>query len=66
MSEAIPFDKGHDAYRAKVPVESNPYEEEDWQHGEWCKGWSDAEECDTDSSWSWEKNQFVVGGTSGK
>lgn len=54
----LPFDQGREAYLTRKSPDENPYADDDWKSVEWFKGWSHAEECDSDYAWDWTENQF--------
>jgi len=53
----LPADEGKKAYQNRLHHNSNPYNEDKWQHNEWWLGWSMAEECDG-YSFDWSKDCF--------
>lgn len=58
-NEVLPFDEGATAYKSRVPFTLNPYDEADWKHSEWDKGWVAESDMDDSDSYDWPSNTFT-------
>lgn len=57
VSNQLPVDEGHKAFRSRIHHSKKPYGENDWRHNEWDLGWGWEEE-GSDGVFNWATDDF--------
>ncbi len=57
-TKELPYDQGAKAFKDRIVLGRNPYNEDDWRHDEWNKGWLAESDITTDAEYDYAADQF--------